>query len=93
MTAEAFLQKYPKTKPNRNSLEDIACPDCGSRGGFEMEVKTTMFVSDEGTDTCSADVEWEGYSWTKCDRCGKASVLDYFTVEGLDQLIEERKRK
>ena len=58
MTPKEFIAKFPNAERNCNCLTDIACPECGSRGRFDIEIKTTAKFGDEGSEDTS-DMEWE----------------------------------
>ena len=92
LTIEQFLENFPNAAPNANCLEDTACPHCGNRDLFHIEVKTVMEVTDGGTDT-QGDVEWEETSPTVCKDCEATGTLADFTFDGLDDAIREKREE
>jgi hypothetical protein len=89
MTTCEYVKKFgiPKVR-NTNILEDKACPKCGSRGGFRIQMSVFGDVTDDGSDA-DGDHEWDSNSQCYCHHCNHHDVLEAFTVEGLDTEREE----
>ena len=88
MTAKQFIKKFPDAEINENCLEDIACPQCGSRGGFSIQFTGTCDAYDDGTED-AGDHEWDADSDCSCNSCDRASSVKYFAIEGLDDALRE----
>lgn len=55
---------------NSNCLHGLRCPQCGSDEPFSIEVRTTVLVWDDGTDTPGGGhIEWDDLSRASCG-CG-----------------------
>ena len=89
MTADEFIAKFPEQDTvNENCLRELACPKCGSRGDFKICVVSTATVSDDGTEDFEGS-DWDETSWCHCRQCGnRATVLD-FTIEDLDEKLDQ----
>src|SRR5437660_5765113 len=57
LTARRLIQKLPRLRPNENCLINIACPECGNRDQFRIEMKSMFTLRDDGTDGYE-DTEW-----------------------------------
>lgn len=90
MTPEEFIEKYPKASMNGNCLQDIACPHCGNREQFKVEIHTVGSLCDNGTDAEVGGHEYDDSHYIECCECARHSTVAGFTIEGLDDLIEER---
>lgn len=82
------MAKYPESEINENCLTDIACPHCGHRSWFKVEMKSLFFLLDSGTDSYE-DTEWGKDSYCECTECGKSGNVSDFTFDGLEDLLEE----
>lgn len=94
MKLEDFLEKFPDTDiVNDNCLVDMACPTCGSRGPFRIEVRTLVEFGDNGTTDIDGDMQWDENSFCRClecdDTCG---TVELFMVDGLDRHLDLRER-
>lgn len=83
MTDEQFRARFPDAPTNNNCLANVACPNCGSRGPFRVEVKTVVTMHDNGTED-HGDTESTG-GYTQCLACGSEGVDADFYIEGLDE--------
>ena len=94
MTAQEFIDKYPEqSEVFSNCLQDMACPECGNRdNGFRISVTTMVHLNDDGTDQCG-DTEWDGKSYCECRECCHTGKAEDFTIEGLDDLLEEKQNE
>ena len=90
MTAKQFMRKFPTVREiNENTLVDFACPECGSRGRFEITATSTFTMDDHGADGYS-DIEWDDDSSCSCRACGHGGTVKDFEVKGLDEALEEK---
>ena len=92
MNAKQFLRKFPDAERNTNCLTDMACPKCGNRERFNVEVKTIMELQDMGSGD-HADIEHDATSFCQCLECAEEGTVADFTIEGLDDEIESRREK
>ena len=89
MTPQEFHDKHPEQfETNTNALEDMACPECGSRGRFAIAVTTTAIFDDLGSDDVG-DLEYEADSSCTCKECDHAGTVADFTVDGLDDFLNK----
>lgn len=65
---------------NTNCLADMQCPQCRSFEPFNIEVKTSMRVFDNGTDD-HGDTEWDEDSYCECCECGFSGTVADFSKE------------
>lgn len=72
---------------NANCLRDFACPNCGGRTAFVVNVTTFADLSDDGTDANVRDHEWGDMSPMRCLRCDHARDAWEFRVVGLDDYL------
>jgi hypothetical protein len=89
MTPTEFLEAYPEAPLRTGNLHDIACPMCGQRDGFMIEAREMVTVTELREDA-HGDREWDRDSYARCDACDISEDVRYFTIRGLDDLIEER---
>jgi hypothetical protein len=89
MTAKEFLTKFPDATGNDNCLKDLACPKCGHRESFLIDIEARAVVRDDGTEVGSADHDWQDTSYCACgnDACPLEGEVSDFAVYGLDKLI------
>ena len=81
-TTEEWLAAFGRCgKINCCDLRDTACPKCGSRGVFIVE------LSDRGEDYCN-DHFWDSDSLTICYACGHRTAYRAFVFKGLDIALE-----
>ena len=66
--------------PNRNCLEGMRCPDCGSYGPFEICCECTATVSDDGTDDAH-DFGWGDEDYCKCLACNSIGTVKNFSAK------------
>jgi DNA-directed RNA polymerase subunit RPC12/RpoP len=83
--AEKLLKKFPGLHRNENCLTDIACPNCGHRSSFRIQVVTMMEHFDAGTGD-HEDVEPTN-KYIQCKKCDHEGTLAKFTFKDLDDLI------
>jgi hypothetical protein len=89
MTPQEFNEKFPhQSEINSNSLEDMACPECGSRGRFSIACTTTCLFDDSGSED-DGDHEYDEKSSCSCRSCGHGGTVADFTIEGLDDFLSE----
>lgn len=104
MTAREFVDKFGvvydadagelrdkddnEVEVNDNCLQDHACPECGDRGYFKVEVSCTLNLCDSGIDDDEKD-DYNDTSYTTCCDCGYAEEMRSFHVQGLDNLLQE----
>jgi hypothetical protein len=87
MTPNEFHEKFSdQIEINENCLEDMACPNCGSRGRFAIAVKTTAIFEDIGSEV-EGDIEYEDDSKCSCRECEHDGTIEEFTIRDLDQLL------
>jgi hypothetical protein len=91
MTTKQFIKKFPDSEINANCLQDMACPQCGARGGFNIQFTGTCTVYDDCTEE-AGDHEWDNDSDCICNSCDRASSVKYFIIEGLDDALRERQK-
>jgi DNA-directed RNA polymerase subunit RPC12/RpoP len=88
MTAEEYIAKFPNHRAqNDNCLQDMACPECGSRAMFRITSTIVAEVCDSGTDRDESDCEWDGKSDCRCGECDHSGTVDEFTIEDLDDTL------
>jgi DNA-directed RNA polymerase subunit RPC12/RpoP len=92
MTPQEFIAKFlDRTEDiNTNVLEDIACPNCGSRSCFKIIVSCIADVLDDGIDG-TEDSDWDEQSHIDCKECQHSGIVKDFTVKGLDDFLSELK--
>lgn len=54
--------------PNKNWLESMKCPGCGSEGPFEIAGRAWFRVSNDGSSEFT-DLEWDDGSELHCPKC------------------------
>jgi len=86
MTPEEFHAKFPDMDEiNVGCTVDYACPHCGSRGPFFVEVRDFVELSDEGGYSVPYQLEETFAPNTECMDC--KYVGGNFIVEGLDDYL------
>ncbi|SNS00143.1 hypothetical protein SAMN04488503_2278 [Humidesulfovibrio mexicanus] len=65
---------------NSNCLEGFRCPECGSYEPFDIEVKTTVTVYDNGSGDME-HAEWDDDSQCTCVECGHMGIVGAFTSD------------
>lgn len=90
MTAKEFVEKFPNTalKDEESFLHDMACPNCGGRRKFFISFSGTCVLNDHGSSD-DGDHEWEDSSSCRCADCDHGATVKEFTIEGLDEQLEE----
>lgn len=85
MTPELFHQKFPTARINRRRLVDWACPDCGSRGPFDIPVQAWAPLSESklGRPYGPEDV---GGRTMLCSAC--STIVPRTKIEGLDAYLQ-----
>lgn len=87
MTVHTFITKFPDVEEiNTNSLVDLACPKCGDRAAFYIQVTAGALVCDMGVDE-TQDPEWDDDSYCRCRNCGHHATIEKFTINGLDSFL------
>jgi len=72
-------------KQNKNCLEGIECPRCGSQGPFRIACTSMMDVEDDGTGDCE-DIEWDDKSYCECRNCSAYATVRYFRITNKHKL-------
>lgn len=74
---------------NINCLEGLACPHCGSQDAFDIDVRTTVRMHDNGTEHMT-DAEWDAESAITCTDCNHRGTAGQFSIaiEGQPILTE-----
>ena len=66
---------------NKNCLEGMQCPECGSEGPFRIRVNVEILMYDDGsTDSPNGDQEWDDGSWCSCDECEHTGKVKAFRI-------------
>ena len=66
------------TKPRS---QDLACPHCGHRSDFHIDVTATAYVDASGP-TVEGDYYWDGSSCCTCLGCGfEANAAEFVNTE------------
>ncbi len=86
LTARRLMQKFPNLQPNDNCLTNIACPECGNRDQFRIEMKSVFTLRDDGTDGYE-DTDWGRSAYCQCGQCQHEGKVRGFTFPGLDDLL------
>jgi len=86
LTARRLIQKLPRLRPNENCLINIACPECGNRDQFRIEMKSMFTLRDDGTHGYE-DMEWGQNAFCQCGQCQHEGKVRDFTFPGLDELL------
>ena len=86
LTARQLIQMFPRLRSNENCLTDIACPECGTREEFRIEMKSVFTLRDDGTDSYE-DTEWGRSNYCQCGQCQHEGKVRDFTFLGLDDLL------
>jgi hypothetical protein len=63
----------------RPRFQDLACPQCGHRGDFHIDVTATAYVDANGP-TVEGDYHWDGKSCCTCLGCGFEASAAEFTA-------------
>ncbi len=88
LTPETFRDKFPnQAERNKNCLADMACPECGSREPFTIEVTCFARTYDDGIEQ-TEDSDWSALSACACRNCGYDATVQHFIVTGLDQHLQ-----
>jgi hypothetical protein len=58
-------------------IQDLACPQCGHRSDFHIDVTATAYVDASGP-TVDGDYYWDGASCCTCLGCGFESCAGDF---------------
>lgn len=83
------------TNPNVNCLEGMRCPKCNSFGPFTIAATVLVDVTDEGTEDCGGDYEWNTDAACVCKGCDHTGTIATFTEardEDLADLADEMER-
>ncbi|MHB8408285.1 MAG: hypothetical protein ACYDHY_09405 [Acidiferrobacterales bacterium] len=64
---------------NRNCLEGMACPECGSGQPFRITVSTTVEMWDNGTES-HGDVEYYDDAYCQCVMCSHSGKVVNFRL-------------
>lgn len=86
LTARQLIQKFPRLRRNKNCLINIACPECGNRDQFRIEMKSVFTLRDDGTEGYE-DTEWERNDYCQCSQCQREGKVRDFTFPDLDDLL------
>lgn len=89
MTTQEFLQKFPEVKKiNSNVLQNIACPECGSRSEFAIEYNSIGVFGDDGC-ADGGDNEFAKNNYCRCEECDHEGEIHKFTFPGLDDSLRD----
>lgn len=91
-TARQLRQKFPDLAANANCLVNIACPKCGYREDFRIEMRSIFTLYDNGTDGYE-DTNWGPNSYCQCGRCQHEGKVRDFSFHGLDELLQPNELK
>ena len=83
---KSLLKKFPISKTNQNCLYDIACPSCGQRSSFDIEITKIIRQFDDGIYDFN-DTEYDDSAYCRCILCKHAGVLGSFRFTGLDKSL------
>lgn len=86
LTTRQLMQKFPHLQSNDNCLNNIACPECGSRDRFRIEMKSIFTLRDDGTDGYE-DTDWGQNAYCQCGECQHEGKVRDFTFSRLDDLL------
>ncbi len=86
LTARQLTEKFPDLRPNDNCLTNIACPECGNRDPFRIEMKSVFTLRDDGTDGYE-DTDWGRNAYCQCGECKHEGKVRDFAFPGLDDLL------
>ena len=87
LTAWQLAQKFQKLQQNNNCLTNIACPECGNRDQFRIEMKSVFSLCDAGT-VGYEDTDWGPNGFCQCVECHHEGKVRDFTFAGLDDLLQ-----
>jgi hypothetical protein len=76
----------------RPRFQDLACPQCGHRSDFYIDVTATAYVDASGP-TVESDYYWDEKSCCTCLGCGfEASAADFVktTPQDVDTALDQR---
>jgi hypothetical protein len=76
----------------RPRFQDLACPRCGHRGDFHIDVTATAYIDASGP-TVEGDYYWDGTSCSTCLACGfEASAAEFASTkpEAVDTALDQR---
>lgn len=68
-------------KRGEGCIEGFRCPKCGNYQTFKVSVRRTVIVTEDGTEDCGGDTEWEDDTWCMCGTCDHEATVGYFTDE------------
>jgi hypothetical protein len=86
VTPEQFHEKFPEVDEiNTYGAIDYACPDCGSRGPFSVEVTDFVWLTDECGFGRARQLTETGAPNTMCEKC--EFVGSGFIINGLDDYL------
>jgi hypothetical protein len=70
---------------NVNCLEGWACPRCGNEDEFNIQVLSTVRLTDDGTDAYAVDdgggAEWDDDSYVQCVECDLEGIVADFNLD------------
>ena len=87
LNAQQLAQKFQNLLPNDNCLTNIACPECGNRDQFRIEMKSVFTLRDDGTYGYE-DTDWGQNDYCQCGECQHEGKVRDFTFAGLDELLQ-----
>lgn len=76
----------------RHRFQDLACPRCGHRSDFHIDITATAYVDASGP-TVESDYYWDGKSCCTCLGCGfEANAADFATTkrQDVDTALDQR---
>ena len=75
------MKGYGGNLANDNCLDGMQCPKCFNYEPFDIEVLTTVRMTDDGTDwldSPGSDTTWENDSYCQCVECGHSGKVQEF---------------
>lgn len=63
---------------NTNCLEGVRCPHCGAEDSFLIAASVIVLVTDDGTEDCGGDYEWDQNAYCECTVCHHSATLKDF---------------
>jgi len=86
LNAWQLARKFPELQQNKNCLRNIACPECGNRAQFHIQMKSVFSLRDDGTDGYE-DTDFGPNAFCQCVECEHEGKVREFTFAGLDDLV------
>lgn len=102
MTAQEYIKKFgvhcydgelynkddDLVSIERDTLEDLACPECGDRDYLKVVTETWAEIGSEGH-SCMCDYDYDSDAHTKCTNCDHDGEFESFQIAGLDNALQQ----